>query len=144
MVDKCKGEALSAKTIQRFELEYVRIIKDGLRINPKRRKRSGKRGKIAQGAARNLLERLSDYKTEVLGFMYDFNIPFDNNFGERDIRMMKVHEKISGCFRSIQGAETFCDIRSYISTVKKQGKNVMGALENAFSFSAVKFLTESE
>jgi transposase len=144
MVDKCKEQTLSAKTIQRFEREYARIIEEGLRINPRRRKRCGTRGKIAQGAARNLLERLSDYKTEVLGFMYDFNIPFDNNFGERDIRMMKVHEKISGCFRSIQGAEIFCDIRSYISTVKKQGKNVMGALEHAFSFSAVKFLTESE
>lgn len=144
MVDKCKEQALPVRTIRRFELEYEQIVKDGLRSNPRRRKRTGTRGKIAQGAARNLLERLSDYKTEVLGFMYNFNIPFDNNFGERDIRMMKVHEKVSGCFRSVQGANTFCDIRSYISTVKKQGKDLMDALEDAFSFSAVKFLTESE
>jgi transposase len=144
MVDKCKEQALSMKTIRHFEREYARIIEEGLRINPKRKKRSGTRGRIAQGSSRNLLVRLLEYKQEVLGFMYDFNIPFDNNLGERDVRMMKVHEKISGCFRSIQGAEIFCDIRSYISTVKKQGKDVMGALEHAFSFSAVKFLTQSE
>jgi len=103
MVDKCKEQSLPERIIRRFEQEYEQIVKDRLRSNPKRKKRTGIRGRIAQGAARNLLEHLSDYKTEVLGFMYDFNIPFDNNFGERDIRMMNVHEKVSGCFRSTHG-----------------------------------------
>ena len=72
-----------------------------------------KRGRTKRTKARNLLERLRDHEDDVLRFMDVIHVPFTNNQGERDIRMTKVQQKISGCFRSIDGAETFCRIRSY-------------------------------
>lgn len=71
------------------------------------------------------------HKREVLAFLYDFSLPFDNNLAERDTRMVNVKQKISGCFCSDQGVKTLCRIRAYISTVKKQGRNVFGALNKA-------------
>ncbi len=80
----------------------------------------------------NLLNRFRDYRKGILAFMYDFNIPFDNNLAERDIRMMKLHQKISGQFKSLFAAEMFCRIRSYISSVKKQNLNVMDSVNKVF------------
>jgi transposase len=92
-----------------------------------------KRGRTKQTKARNLLERLRDFEEAVLRFMDVLEVPFTNNQGERDIRMFKVHQKISGCFRSMEGAKVFCLIRSYISTCQKQGVEIPLALDLLFT-----------
>ncbi|WP_347273947.1 transposase [Candidatus Kuenenia sp.] len=81
---------------------------------------------------RNLLERLRKYEGDVLRFMDNKNVPFTNNLAENDIRMTKVQQKISGCFRSLEGAKIFCRIRSYLSTCRKQGVNLSRALQMLF------------
>ena len=95
---------------------------------PDESKRKNKRGRIKRNKARNLLERLHDYETEVLRFMTVTIVPFTNNQGEKDIRMTKVQQKISGCFRSEDGAQFFCRIRSFISSCRKQGISASTAL----------------
>ena len=127
-----KRNSLIPSKLISFEIEYEKIIKAGLRKNPRNKGKPGKRGRPKQNDARKLLERLSKWKKSYLAFMYDFNIPFDNNQAERDIRMLKVQQKISGCFRSEFGAKFFCRIRGYISTVRKNNQNVLEALVMAF------------
>ncbi len=96
-----------------------------------RRRHRRRQGRGAQGKAANLLDRLEDYDLCVLAFLFDPDVPFTNNQGERDIRMEKVRQKISGCFRTLQGARVFARNRSYISTCRKQGRNILDAIENA-------------
>lgn len=88
----------------------------------------GKRGRPKQPKGRNLLNRLRDYQSDVLRFAIDFNVPFTNNQAERDIRMVKLKQKVSGGFRSFNGAEMFARICGYISTLRKQGMNVADAM----------------
>ncbi len=87
---------------------------------------------MKQSKAHNLLVRLRDYEADVLRFMHDFRVPFDNKQAERDLRMAKVQQKVSGCFRSQAGAEAFCRIRGYISTLRKQALHLLSALVQLF------------
>jgi transposase len=100
---------------------------------PDARKRVGKRGRLKRTKSRNLLERLRNYEDDVLRFMDNEIVPFTNNLGENDIRMTKVQQKISGCFRSFEGAEYFCRIRSYISSCRKQDISSTVALDLLFN-----------
>ena len=113
--------------------EYRQIIKEGEVECPEPQKEKGKRGRVKKSKSRNLLERLRDYEKEVLRFMVNPDVPFTNNLAENDIRMTKVHQKISGCFRSAEGADNFCAIRSYISSCRKQNITASTALTLLFS-----------
>lgn len=95
---------------------------------PRNHRQPGQRGRVAQSAARNLLDRIIDHKAAYLRFVTDFRVPFDNNLAERDLRMSKLQQKISGCFRTQSGAHIFCRIRGYISTLRKQGYDLLSAL----------------
>jgi len=135
-VDEAKGssDTLFKEQIHKFETRYQRILDKGYNENPLPKKESikKKRGRRKKSKARNLLERLDNHRKEVLAFMYDFSVPFDNNLVERDLRMAKVQQKISGTFRSKDGAKAFCRIRSYISTARKNAVNIIDAIGNAF------------
>jgi transposase len=129
---------LAADVIQAFETRYQTILEQGFLANPPpapppTRHRRPRGGRLKQSPARNLLDRLQNQQVSVLGFMYDFDVPFDNNQAERDIRMVKLKQKISGTFRSEAGAKMFCRIRGYISTLRKQGFNVLDAFISLFS-----------
>lgn len=125
---------LEATMISEFEQRYGEILSEGLALEANLvLPPLGKRGRQKQSKAKNLLDRLGFYRRETLAFMYDFSVPFDNNLAERDLRMMKVQQKVSGCFRTAEGATTFCRLRSYISTMRKQGHNVFSVLKSVFA-----------
>ena len=129
-VDQAKenGKACLPVDVQGWlEAEYDRLVTRALRANPRPEYMEGQRGRPRASPARNLAERLRKHKDAVLRFLRDFSVPFDNNQAERDLRMMKVKQKVSGCFRAFSGAEGFCLIRSYVSTLRKQGQSLLAA-----------------
>ena len=122
---------LTPAQITSLENEYDQLIIEGKLANPARKNQLLKRGRVRQSKTYNMIKRFDEHRKSILGFIWDFKIPFDNNLAERDIRMMKLRQKISGCFRSMSGAKIFARIRSYISTCKKQGLNIADALSMA-------------
>lgn len=126
--------ALLPDRLAHFEQRFDELIQQGLAANPPPDPPPApKKGRQKQSPPQNLLHRLRLFKPQVLAFMYDFRVPFDNNLAERDVRMVKVKQKISGSFRTCSGAAAFCAIRSYISTVRKHGGNVFQAISDAFT-----------
>lgn len=127
--------ALEPSKITTFELQFQQIIDRGYIANPApvlNPNTPKTRGRPKRPKPLNLILRLDLQREQVLGFMYDFVVPFDNNLAERDIRMTKLKLKTSGCFRSLKGANAFARIRGYISTLRKQGLHILDALTNLF------------
>jgi len=132
-ITKANGKnKLPARPLTAFGKRYDALIRQGKKLNPPPA-RTGKRGRPALGAPGSLLARLETYRADVLQFATDLTVPFDNNQAERDIRMVKLQQKISGSWRSNTGAEAFLDIRSYLGTAHKNGQSAMTALRDPFT-----------
>lgn len=142
-VDDAKSNpdtSLSRPQRIKFERRYRDLLADGFKANPPPpvdQSLPKKRGRVKQSPPKNLLDRLQAHQSAVLAFMHNFQVPFDNNQAERDVRMMKLKQKISGCFRSPAGAQQFGRIRGYVSTLRKQGLSVLNALTSVFLGSPV-------
>jgi transposase len=131
------ASALAAGATEAIVGDYRRWVAAGLEANPPAPPASAagggpKKGRRAQSRTRNLLLRLERYERETLAFLFDFEVPFDNNLAERDLRMLKVQQKVSGCFRSEGGALWFGRIRGYLSTMRKQAQPMLAAIESVF------------
>ena len=128
------GGLLGSIESKKYRHKYRAILKkaEAECPPPDEIQREGKRGRMKRSKARNLLERLGDFENDVLRFLDNKIVPFTNNLGENDIRMTKVQQKISGCFRSMDGAKIFCRVRSYLSTCRKQEMNSSNALDVLF------------
>jgi transposase len=135
MIAKKNPEATSLPKgqLQYWSKKYDNLMQLGLRMHLIPQKQKGKRGVAKKSKTQNMLERFINNKDQILTFAKNFHIPFGNNLAEQAIRMMKVKQKISGCFRSEQGAKDFADTRSYIATVKKQGIPILQALDEAIN-----------
>ena len=140
------GGCLPPDEAKRWRRRYRRLLKkaDSECPPPDESQRKGKRGRLKRSKARNLLERLRNFEHDVLRFMEVENVPFTNNQGENDLRMTKVQQKISGCFRSMQGAKIFCRVRSYLSTCRKRGITATQALTLLFQGKNPDFMEVNE
>ena len=109
------------------------MLATGHAANPPPERHPHQRGRVKQTPAQNLLERLWVRQEEVQAFLDDLTIPFDNNQAERDLRTLKLQQKVSGCFRSDPGADAFARLRSYLATLRKQGQPLLAALQTVFA-----------
>jgi len=128
-VDRAKAAAhkqLSAKALAELHASYRTVIETGYEENPGLAASADQ--KLKRTKPHNLLLRLDEREQEVLRFAHDFRVPFNNNLAERDLRMIKLQQKISGCWRTRPGAERFLAIRSYLSTARKQGHRPLEVL----------------
>ncbi|MCP3690435.1 MAG: IS66 family transposase [Gammaproteobacteria bacterium] len=140
------GGALSPEQGRRFRKQYRRILVQGDIESPppdEQQRTPGKRGRLKRTKSRGLLERLRQFEDDVLRFMVVSEVPFTNNLGENDIRMTKVQQKISGCFRSMEGAETFCLVRGYLSTCRKHQLSASEALKALYDGKLPSLFSES-
>ncbi|MCP3661230.1 MAG: IS66 family transposase [Gammaproteobacteria bacterium] len=127
-----QNEQLTQEQKEPWLIRYRKLLDKGWKANPlKQKPRKKKKGRPKKTKAQNLLTRLGDHEKSVLAFLHDIYVPFTNNLAEQDIRMLKIRLKISGCFRTIQGAKQFARIRSYLSTVRKQGRNILKSITDA-------------
>jgi transposase len=124
--------ALSARQIRRIFTDYEAILVKAQASHPQAARHTKRRGRVKQTTAFNLIRRMREHTAEVLRFVTNLRVPFTNNLGERAIRMPKVKQKISGCFRTFNGAQNFCTIRSYLDTMHKQGHNLFEVLRQTF------------
>jgi len=124
---------LPAVLRQTFVTRYRAVLAAGHAANPPPERRPHQRGRVKQTPAQNLLERLWLGQEQVLAFLDDLTIPFDNNQAERDLRTLKMQQKVSGCFRSDPGADAFVRLRSYLATLRKQGQPLFAALQTVFA-----------
>jgi len=129
-----QSEQLTPEQKEPWLKQYHTILAEGWQENPLPQKPpKKKRGRPAKTKSQNLLIRFGDFEDSVLAFLHDINVPFTNNLAEQDIRMIKLRLKISGCFRTIKGAEHFARIRSYLSTVRKQKRNILDSITAAIT-----------
>src|SRR5262249_19288312 len=118
---ECKKLWLDLLEVVDWEARFLALLTEGDHAHPPIQGPSGRRGRCKQCAACNLLDRLRKHQQAVLAFLEDLKGPFDNNQTERDLHMIKVQQKVSGCFRSFVGAQAFARMRAYLSTLRKQG-----------------------
>ena len=121
--------ALHPLEVDDWKAQFLDLLAQGDELNPVAQAPPGKKGRPKQSTARNLLDRLHRDQEAVLAFLHRLVVPFDNNLAERDVRMVKVQQKVSGSFRHEAGAAAFCRIRGYLSTLRKQGLHLLSALE---------------
>ena len=131
-VEKGK-DFLSYYHYHKFDKKYDELIEQARKENPLPKTTEKKRGRKKKGKILALVERLANYKASVCLFIHNFNVPFDNNQAERDLRMIKVKTKVSGCFRTEEGARDYLKIMSYVGTAHKQGYNAYKAIKNAIT-----------
>lgn len=131
-----RNRPLTPRAVAQFKRRYDAIVAEGLAYHEEKpplvsaAAQARRRGRAPRRTGHNLLVRLRDHKEAVLRFLTDLSVPFTNNLGERDARMMKLRQKISGCFRSMRGAQDFAVIRSLLSTARKQGWDLLETLSS--------------
>jgi len=136
------GLSLESSDIKQIEQFYQNILESGTSEFPKVDTTSNSKKRKAQSKTKNLFDRFHDYQTEILRFIHNPLVPFTNNQGENDLRMVKVQQKVSGCFRTMEGAKIFCTIRGFLSTCRKNGVSATEALQDLFNGKLPNFLYE--